>query len=110
MDATKILEVLDIYDKRLADFKHDPVIPERANPTEHYRGPDTNRAKLCHVWWAVGQTKVFVQEGRLEKAFRWLGFIQGALWFAGIYSVEELANHNKPAGEESNLDPNRASR
>ena len=34
--------------------------------------------------------------GRLrEKVMRWLGFIQGALWAMGIYTVDELRAHNK---------------
>lgn len=29
-----------------------------------------------------------------DKAGRWLGFIQGVLWTAGVYAVEELRLHN----------------
>lgn len=120
MDAKKVLEALDTYDKRLATCKlhnlDDSVIevrPERADPTKRYSlfldsGGDW-LTKMNHLAWAVEQCRGFVNAGRMEKAFRWLGFLQGALWFAGKYSIEELANHNKPAGEETNLDHARPS-
>ena len=38
----------------------------------------------------------FLVEGRREKAFRWLGFMQGVLYMAGQFTIEELANHNRP--------------
>lgn len=112
MDAKKILEVLDIYDARLRSIAatDTAVKPERADTNKKYSSQDSApvyETKLNHTWWAVGQCREFTNAGRLEKAFRWLGFIQGALWFAGKYSIEELANHNKPAGEETNLDHSR---
>ena len=30
-----------------------------------------------------------------EKTFRWLGFLQGILYCNGVYTVEEMANHNR---------------
>lgn len=30
----------------------------------------------------------------MEKVFKWLGFIQGVLWIMGVYTVEELKDHN----------------
>lgn len=58
-----------------------------------------------HLMWMCNQVDEFIEEGRLEKAMRWLGFIQGALWWAGIRSVEEMKADNKPPEEE--LDPDR---
>ena len=31
-----------------------------------------------------------------EKLMRWLGFMQGALWVKGIYTIDELKAHNRP--------------
>ena len=31
------------------------------------------------------------------KLMRWLGFLQGALWAAGFYTVEELKEHSRMA-------------
>lgn len=38
----------------------------------------------------------FCDEGEMGKAFRWLGFVQGALASMGIFTIEELKNHNRP--------------
>ena len=34
-------------------------------------------------------------EGELAKANRWLGFMQGVLWRSGIYTLDELREHNR---------------
>lgn len=117
MDAQKVLSVLDIYESEFVKMSSHANLqglllhPERADVTERYSKLNVTEqmVKLSHVWWAVRQCKEFVEAYRLDKAFRWLGFIQGALWYHGIYSIEELANHNKPDGEPTNLDPNRKS-
>jgi hypothetical protein len=48
-----------------------------------------------------GEIEAFVNEGRTDKAMRWLGFVQGVLWMAGVYSLHEMQNHNRPAEDES---------
>lgn len=35
-------------------------------------------------------------EHRREKAMRWLGFVQGALWALGKAPIEDLKNMNRP--------------
>ena len=30
----------------------------------------------------------------MEKANRWLGFIQGVLWTRGIYTIDDMREHN----------------
>lgn len=44
--------------------------------------------KLNHLLWLCQAGRELVDEGRSEKAFRWLGFVQGALWASGI--VEQI--------------------
>lgn len=39
-------------------------------------------------------------EGRREKAMRWLGFVQGALWAHDFAVIEELKNMNRPGSLE----------
>lgn len=36
-----------------------------------------------------------------EKAMRWLGFMQGALWILRWYSLEELKEHGRKASENA---------
>ena len=113
MDAAKVLSVLDIYARELPKFSAGGVHvkPERADVTRRYviNHSEAWLAKLGHVAWAVEQCRLFVAEGRMEKAFRWLGFIQGALWYEGIFSIDELANHSRPAEEKPDLSSTRGS-
>ncbi len=49
-----------------------------------------------HILYMIPQIREFLAQGRKEKAFRWLGFIQGVLWEKGDFSLEGLKNHNRP--------------
>lgn len=55
-----------------------------------------NDPKLRHLIEMIPQIRVFLDEDRRDKAMRWLGFIQGTLEAKGVYTIEEMANHNKP--------------
>lgn len=35
------------------------------------------------------------EDGSERKAMRWLGFMQGALWTLGIYTLDELKEHSR---------------
>jgi hypothetical protein len=37
-----------------------------------------------------------VNENRIEKAMRWLGFVQGTLWAMGVRTIEEMKVENMP--------------
>jgi len=41
----------------------------------------------------------FIQQERIEKAMRWLGFIQGMLFMMGDFTVDELKSHNRKQQE-----------
>lgn len=58
------------------------------------------RERLNHLDWMSEQIYSFLNEGRLDKAFRWLGFMQGAFWALGIQTIEESKKDNTPDGEE----------
>lgn len=44
----------------------------------------------------VPRLRALLDEGRIEKAMRWLGFMQGALWSIDIFSLDELKDHSRP--------------
>ena len=54
--------------------------------------------RLKHLHWMCVQIREFVDADRIDKAFRWLGFLQGAFWVLGIYSIEEAKKDNTPDG------------
>jgi hypothetical protein len=55
---------------------------------------------LNHLLSMLPKMEEFIREGRREKFFRWLGFIQGVLWFSGEFSLNDLRNHNRPPANE----------
>lgn len=60
---------------------------------------DSEKIMLPHCHAMLDEMEQFVKSGRMEKCFRWLGFIQGVLWARGNFSLNELKNHNRPDNE-----------
>lgn len=88
MTKQKLFEVIALYEKFLIDrgarsIKSD----ENAHPTP--------ASALDHALAMLPEMRMFIREGRLEKAFRWLGFIQGLLWSLGEFSLSELKSHSR---------------
>jgi len=65
---------------------------------------DSSKPNLNHLYWMCDQVAVFISENRIEKAMRWLGFIQGAFWVLGVRTVEEMKKDNMPRGETYDKD------
>ena len=90
MTAEKILEIVEVYRKffeerhiKKIDYPHDKLLMSKIEGLRH-----------CHGM--LDKIVEFVREGKKEKACRWLGFIQGYLWGQGIYTLNNLKNHNRP--------------
>jgi recombinational DNA repair protein (RecF pathway) len=87
MTDEKILEVVWRYKEKLR-----AIIPNKSvmdTRPSHY-------TSLAHAAYMCDRITEFVAEGRRDKAFRWLGFLQGVLWVNGVFTLDELANHNRP--------------
>lgn len=52
--------------------------------------------KHQHLLFMTEEGQKLVIAGRIEKAMRWLGFLQGALWGLGITTIEEQKDINRP--------------
>jgi hypothetical protein len=50
---------------------------------------------LNHALWMCDQCRLFLRAGRLAKAYRWIGTIQGILLMNGIFSIVELKDQNR---------------
>lgn len=50
---------------------------------------------LNHALWMCDQCRGFLRAGRLAKAYRWIGTIQGILLVNGVFSIMELKGHNR---------------
>lgn len=92
MSPEKVREVIALYRRELrvagvgqGQFPHQKLVE-----------PGCEFGVLEHCAGMLDQMEEFVQQGRMEKAFRWLGFLQGCLWSVGVYTIEEMKNHNRP--------------
>ncbi len=92
MDKNKVREVLSLYRQKFEelnieakDFPHLESLPS-----------DSLTPSLSHCLGMLAKMEVFMDENRMEKTFRWLGFIQGVLWTSRLYTLEELKNHSRP--------------
>jgi hypothetical protein len=54
--------------------------------------------EMCHT-----AAEEFVPAGRIEKAMRWLGYVQGVLVCRGDFTLDEVKNHSRPDEENPPL-------
>jgi hypothetical protein len=52
--------------------------------------------RLAHLLFMCQEAQTFVDSNRVEKAMRWLGFLQGVLWSHGYCTLDELKRHSLP--------------
>jgi hypothetical protein len=93
MDNDKVNDVLCKMAQKLDDLGHKPV---RHPPDEPWH---CMNIALAHAYWMCVETLAMPPK-KLEKKFRWLGFIQGVLWMTGVQTIDESKKDNMPADEE----------
>lgn len=57
-----------------------------------------------HLAFMAEEIPRLMDAGRTEKAMRWLGWLQGALWGTGMQTLEEAKKRNMPEGAEYSRD------
>ena len=57
-----------------------------------------------HMLWMCEEARQFIAQGRIEKAMRWLGFLQGMFYCHDNFSIEELGNHSRPDAPKGESD------
>lgn len=93
MTNEKIIEVLEGYKAKLVEMDIRAIqFPDYESPTSNF----TTNEMLSHLHYMCDTAIGFVNEGRIPKAFRWLGNIQGCLWVLGIYTLDDLKEHSRP--------------
>jgi hypothetical protein len=91
----KVREVVRMYQGRLAALG---VEPRRLADVTYRTAAHLLVEHCSHVCVEI---LGFIDAGRREKAFRWLGWLQCALWVAGIIpTINDGARDSMPAGEE----------
>ncbi len=60
--------------------------------------PDTHgeSGTLCGAKSMLARMHEFLDENKIGKFNRWLGFVQAMLFVAGYYSINEMREHNTP--------------
>lgn len=91
MTGDKVREVLNCYRKK---FQEMSIPQKRLSPKDPF--PKSNEDILAHCHAMLDEMESFIKDNRMEKVFRWLGFIQGCLWTTKIFTIEEVKNHNRP--------------
>lgn len=53
-----------------------------------------------HVTWMLAKIPDLYEAGRIEKAMRWLGFVQGFIWACDFAGIDEMKSWNRPQEAE----------
>jgi len=94
MTPEQVVKVIQSYRKELEDY---PPVRDEENYLYRdeflgYRKPYSKA--LSHASWMCLQVEGFVADGRIEKAMRWLGFIQAILWMCHRRTIEKMREDN----------------
>lgn len=87
MTAEQIRVVLKTYENILHIFEAKAADYDKLKPTEI--------EALRHARHMCDRINEFIDAGKIKKATRWLGFMQGVLWVLGTYSINSMRKHNQ---------------
>ncbi len=91
--------------KQVAQFYLDYLNREWPNYTTRQFEADTQmheQSRGVHFKDEVSHLKFMcikmqeIADTNMEKAFRWLGFLQGVCWARGYFTLDQLKNHSRP--------------
>ena len=80
MTNNQIIEVCEKYKSKLN------AEPKRENEVS---------GSINHLAWMCDQIIEFVQINHLEKAHRWLGFVQGSMWVLKLDTIFSMRDDNR---------------
>jgi hypothetical protein len=90
MTPERVLETVVLYEKRFLDHGVKPLCCREPDGD-----PCVPTRNIRHVAWMLSEIRTQVEAHEVEKAMRWLGFVQGALWSYGWYGLDEIRDHNR---------------
>lgn len=90
LTTQRIIEIINKY-KKMLSFEYSPV---RCARSSFIYCTDTDHTK-SHALWMCAEIPRLLDENKIEKVMRWLGFVQGILWCNGLVSIDELCSDNK---------------
>ncbi len=89
MKADQIVRVTIKYEDLLANKN---VIAERQDMSSTRI---TSAQRLSHSLWMCKEIRFLVENGHIDKAERWICFVQGVLWCEGLRSINEMRDDNR---------------
>lgn len=84
MTHDKAIEAFERYDNVLKDYT-DKI--EQAVEVDAY-------VPYHHLRYMCKAGPVFIRAGRIEKAMRWLGFVQACMLNEKFFTLQQLKEHN----------------
>ena len=99
MTGEHLKKVLQQYYKHWDELWTVPPVQMGNLGTAHKAQTLTSSQRAAHYKFMCLEAQKFVDEGRIEKAMRWLGFIQGVLWHGEYFTLDELKEHSRPGAE-----------
>ena len=87
MTPEQIVDVVARYER---DLTGRGVVPDRLPPSLL----PSAQTGLKHALWMCGEVRRQVMAGQVDKAMRWLGFVQGVLWMAGVSTIDSMREDN----------------
>lgn len=98
MELSRVRAVLAFYRKQLhaRGGLEGPQEPTRMTALRVSPRAAEHGLPQAHILSMIDAVDELILEGRREKVMRWYGFIQGALWALGVFTVDELKSHSNP--------------
>lgn len=93
MTPEKLASAMDFYDLELRGGER-PALISRFSREQYAQKQLDPFWVRCHLRWMIDEMKAFYLLD-IEKAMRWLGYIQGELRGMGLYSTSELRDHSR---------------
>jgi len=82
MNKEQMLEVLERYDA---------LLYVSASPVRESDGG----TRFQHLRWMCQEIPKIIAEDKMDKANRWLGFLQGGLWATNLKTIDEMRDDNR---------------
>lgn len=95
MEPEKILEIIAKYRQYLEEIKCEPVEFPLDGQAHGRMMLLSDHAALNHCYSMIPRMEQFMAEGRIDKAVRWLCFIQGVLFRCGEFTIDQMREHNR---------------
>lgn len=89
MTKDQVIEAISIYESKLVTlgFEEKRFTTNGVLPTSRQVG--------SHALWMCRQVQAAIADEKLEKAMRWLGWVQASVWLLGLFSIDNLKDHNR---------------